>query len=303
MDFSERGLRPQSSHVSLSDYSAGPASQWTTSVPASPSAHFKEGDRVVLHEDLRDNEHFDPLFFASAEDEVVTGVVLFALPPRGSEEQRCVLVARERDCSYQNALFFRGSHLQLASDPCVYRRGDRVKLSQPRSDTTAPIATAIICRSGHACGDFNYPNSNHSCDVCGAGISANSPGCMRCGRCDYDVCARCVTASSASTSAPQPTPPTGCIAHPGSCGFVVNTGSIRDGIQRNVLVVCSQSGAYSLYPASSLVHCSSSLVISSDTERDSLVDDLVRLNPSIEQVGMNKLSITGLISQFGSKFW
>lgn len=230
MDFSEPGLRPQSSHVLLSDYSAGPASQWTTSVPASPSAHFKEGDRVVLHEDLRDNEHFDPLFFASAEDEVVTGVVLFALPPRGSEEQRCVLVARERDCSYQNTLFFRGSHLQLASDPCVYRRGDRVNLS-------------------------------HS-----------APG-------------------------------TGCIADPGSCGFVVNTGNIRDGIQRNVLVVCSQSGAYSLYPASSLVHCSSSLVISSDTERDSLVDDLVRLNPSIEQVGMNKLSITGLISQFGSKFW
>jgi len=104
MDFSERGLRPQSSHVLLSDYSAGPASQWTTSVPASPSAHFKEGDRVVLHEDLRDNEHFDPLFFASAEDEVVTGVVLFALPPRGSEEQRCVLVARERDCSVRAAL-------------------------------------------------------------------------------------------------------------------------------------------------------------------------------------------------------
>jgi hypothetical protein len=230
MDFSEPGLRLRSFCVSMSDCSAGPASQLTTSVPASPSAYFKEGDRVVLHEDLRDNEHFDPLFFASADDEVVTGVVLFALPPRGSEEQRCVLVAQTGDCSYQNALFFRGSHLQLASDPCVYRRGDRVKLS-------------------------------HS-----------APG-------------------------------TGCIAHADSCGFVVNTGSIRDGIQRNVLVVCFQSGAYSLYPASSLAHCSSSLVISSDTERDSLVDDLVRLNPSIEQVGMNKVSIMGLISQFGSKFW
>ena len=230
----------------MSDCFAGPASQWTSSVPASPSAYFKEGDRVDLHDDLRDNEQFDPHFFASADDEVVTGVVLFALPAPGSEEQRCILVAREGDGSYQNAFFFLGSHLQQARKPCVFRRGDRVKLSQPRSDTIA---------------------------------------------------------SSASSSAPEPPPPTGCIAQPDPYGVVGNTGSVRDGIQRNVLVVCCQSGAYSLYPASGLVHCSSSLSISSDAEQDSLADHLVHLNPSIEQIGMGKSSIKGLASQFGSKVW
>jgi hypothetical protein len=139
--------------------------------------------------------------------------------------------------------------------------------------------------------------------VCGSCISVNSPGCMRCGLCDYDVCAECVIATSASSSVPQPAPPTGCIAHPDTYGVVVNTGSVRDGFQRNVLVVCCQTGEYSMYPASALVHCSSSLRISSDSEQDSLADHLVRLNPSIEQIGMGKTSIKGLVSQFGSKIW
>jgi hypothetical protein len=310
---------------------AGPMSQSLTLIPASSSSYFKEGDRVVLRQDMLENEHFDARFFAPAENEVVTGVVVFALPASGGEEQRCVLVAREGDSSYQNAFFFRGSHLQHASEPCVFRRGDRVRLSQPRSAATAPSATAVICRNGHACVDFRYDGGGggvrggrrvrggrvrgggggggggrgHSCQcgVCGSGISANSPGCMRCDRCDYDVCAECVIASSASSSAPQPAPPTGCIANPDTYGVVVNTGSVRDGFQRNVLVVCCQTGEYSLYPASALVHCSSSLRISSDSEQDSLADHLVRLNPSSEQIGMGKTSIKGLVSQFGSKIW
>jgi hypothetical protein len=95
----------------------------------------------------------------------------------------------------------------------------------------------------------------------------------------------------------------GCIAGRDTYGLVVHVGDIRDGIQRNVLVANVQTGAYSLYPASALLPCSSSLIISSESERDSLVSELIRLYPTIGEFGVNSGTIKGLIQQYGSKFW
>ncbi len=78
----------------------------------------------------------------------------------------------------------------------------------------------------------------------------------------------------------------------------MNTGSIRDDVQRNVLVVCCQSGVYSVYPASALVLCSGSFRMTSDSEQQSLIDHLVSSDPAIDSV-----EIKLLISQYGSKFW
>jgi hypothetical protein len=95
----------------------------------------------------------------------------------------------------------------------------------------------------------------------------------------------------------------GCIAGRDTYGIVVHVGDIRDGIQRNVLVANVQTGAYSLYPASALLPCSSSLIISSESERDSLVSELIRLYPTIGEFGVHSGTIKGLIEQYGSKFW
>jgi hypothetical protein len=69
----------------------------------------------------------------------------------------------------------------------------------------AASAAAVVCRSGHPCASHAYTNGHHTCDVCRVRISANARGGMRCDRCDYDVCAACVSASPASTSAPSST--------------------------------------------------------------------------------------------------
>ena len=195
-----------------------------------PSSYFKEGDRVILRNEFSFDEQFNARFFANEGDQVSTGIVIFALPPKGPEEQRCVLVAHESDKSYTQVYFFRGSQLKRASEYPVYQRGDRVRLS-------------------------------HS-------------------------------------AAAQ-----GCIAGGDTYGLVVHVGDIRDSIQRNILVACVQTGAYSLYPASALLPCSSSLFISSESERESLVSELVRLNPTLGEFGISEETIKGLIAQFGSKFW
>jgi len=222
---------PDNSRSTSSHHSIGPLSLWSSaSPPTEPSSYFKEGDRVTLRDDIGGDEHFNPRFFAGNGEQVVTGVVLFALPPKGSKEQRCVLVAHESDNSYQQAFFFRGTHLKLATEYPVYQPGDRVRLSR----------------------------------------SALSQG---------------------------------CIAGTDSYGLVVHVGDIRDRIQRNVLVACVQTGKYSLYPASSLLPCSSSLFISSESERESLVSELIRLNPTLGEFGISEDTIKGLMSQFGSNFW
>jgi hypothetical protein len=126
-------------------------SHWSsTPAPISPATYFKEGDRVTLHEDLIGNEQFDARCLAPIGEEATTGIVVFALPPhRGTHEQRCVLVAREGDCSYQKAFFFRAAHLKHADQPCVYQRGDRVKLSRsaPATGCIAHYDTYVDCFS------------------------------------------------------------------------------------------------------------------------------------------------------------
>jgi hypothetical protein len=75
------------------------------------------------------------------------------------------------------------------------------------ASATAAAAAAVMCRNGHACRGHTYTSAFHSCDLCRANISRNSRGNMRCERCDYDVCARCVTALSppaASAALPPP---------------------------------------------------------------------------------------------------
>jgi hypothetical protein len=222
---------PDNSRSASSHHSLGPQLLWSSaSPPTAPPSYFKEGDRVTLRDDVGGDEHFNPRFFASSGEQVVTGVVLFALPPKGSKEQRCILVAHESDNSYQQAFFFRGTHLKLATEYPVYQPGDRVRLSR----------------------------------------SARSQG---------------------------------CIAGTDLYGLVVHVGDTRDGIQRNVLVACVQSGKYSLYPASDLLPCSSSLCISSESERKSLVSELICLNPTLGEFGINEDTIKGLMTQFGSNFW
>lgn len=221
----------QLSHYVVHDDSVGPPSRWSSAPPPTePSSYFKEGDRVILRNEFSFDEQFNARFFANEGDQVSTGIVIFALPPKGTEEQRCVLVAHESDKSYTQAYFFRGSQLKRASEYPVYQRGDRVRLS-------------------------------HS-------------------------------------AAAQ-----GCIAGGDTYGLVVHVGDIRDSIQRNILVACVQTGAYSLYPASALLPCSSSLCISSESERESLVSELIRLNPTLEGFGISEETIKGLIARFGSKFW
>ncbi len=215
----------------MPDHSVGPPSLCSSApLPSEPTTYFKEGDRVILSHELGSEEHFNARFFAGNGDQVVTGVIVFALPPKGSEEQRCILVAHESDTSYTQSYFFRAAQLKRASEYPIYQRGDRVRRS----------------------------------------ISAVAQGCIA-GRDTY--------------------------------GLVVHVGDIRDGIQRNVLVACVQTGAYSLYPASALSPCSSSLIISSECERESLVSELIRLNPAIGEFGVNSGTIKGLIEQHGSKFW
>jgi hypothetical protein len=68
------------------------------------------------------------------------------------------------------------------------------------TETTASRPAVVACRSGHACIESSYPTSYNSCDVCRASIAMHSTGNLRCDRCDYDVCAGCVTAIKASSS-------------------------------------------------------------------------------------------------------
>ncbi len=95
----------------------------------------------------------------------------------------------------------------------------------------------------------------------------------------------------------------GCISGKDTHGIVLHVGDIRDSVQRNIVVACVQTGAYSLYPASALLPCSSSLLVSSEFERESLVSELICLNPQLGEYGIREATIKGLISQFGSKFW
>ena len=232
MDFSEQGAHSTVNlRSALPDHSIGPPSLWSSAPPPTePTTYFREGDRVILSHELGSEEQFNARFFAGNGDQVVTGVIVFALPPKGSEEQRCILVAHESDKSYTQSYFFRASQLKRASEHPIYQRGDRVRHSN----------------------------------------SAVAQGCIA-GRDTY--------------------------------GLVVHVGDIRDGIQRNVLVASVQTGAYSLYPASALLPCSSSLIISSESERESLVSEIIRLNPTIGEFGIHSGTIKGLIEQYGSKFW
>jgi hypothetical protein len=95
----------------------------------------------------------------------------------------------------------------------------------------------------------------------------------------------------------------GCLSGKDAYGIVMHVGDVRDSVQRNIVVACVQTGSYSLYPASVLLPCSSGLLVSSESERESLVSELICLNPKLVECGIREATINGLIAQFGSKFW